>query len=178
MHTCPFLQLQFLTRNCQIASAVQKFVLPFVISLPPPPPVLPRSLPFKPNMTPQASYFDSEAPHLEDPPGEWGERLSGFQKLLVLRAIREEKTVFAMRVFVQKHLGTAFAESPPFDLQAAYGDSVCTTPLIFILRWVITVVVLTRIHKLAIGGLLLQVASTSKIAVFAIACPDRFNAIS
>ncbi|CAN0536890.1 unnamed protein product, partial [Laminaria digitata] len=80
-------------------------------------------------------YVDSDAPHSEDPPGEWGDgkRLSEFQKLLVLRAIREEKTVFAMRVFVQKNLGAAFAESPPFDLQAAYGDSVCTTPLIFIL---------------------------------------------
>ena len=33
----------------------------------------------------------------------------------------------------QKNLGAAFAESPPFDLQAAYGDSVCITPLIFIL---------------------------------------------
>ncbi|CAM9419366.1 unnamed protein product, partial [Ectocarpus fasciculatus] len=38
-----------------------------------------------------------------------------------------------MRVFVQKNLGAAFAESPPFDLQAAYDDSVCITPLIFIL---------------------------------------------
>lgn len=34
---------------------------------------------------------------------------------------------------LQKNLGTAFAESPPFDLQAAYGDSACITPLIFIL---------------------------------------------
>eukprot|EP00752_Nemacystus_decipiens_P017827 g15983.t1 len=84
----------------------------------------------------KAKFFDSEAPHLEEPPGEWGGeggRLTEFQKLLLLRAIREEKTVFAMRVFVQKNLGAAFAESPPFDLQAAYGDSVCVTPLIFIL---------------------------------------------
>ncbi|CAM9936766.1 unnamed protein product [Ectocarpus sp. 6 AP-2014] len=86
----------------------------------------------------KAKYFESEAPHLEKPPGEWGGdggRLSEFQKLLLLRAIREEKTVFAMRVFVQasKNLGAAFAESPPFDLQAAYEDSVCITPLIFIL---------------------------------------------
>lgn len=37
------------------------------------------------------------------------------------------------RLLPQKNLGPAFAESPPFDLQAAYGDSVCVTPLIFIL---------------------------------------------
>ena len=52
----------------------------------------------------KARFFDSEAPHLEQPPGEWGGdggRLTEFQKLLLLRAIREEKTVFAMRVFVQ-----------------------------------------------------------------------------
>lgn len=75
---------------------------------------------------------------MEDPPGDWATRLSPFQKLLLLKAIREEKTVFAMRVFVQTNLGAEFAESPPFDLQAAYGDSVCTTPLIFILRYTTT----------------------------------------
>ncbi|CAN0046856.1 unnamed protein product [Scytosiphon promiscuus] len=96
---------------------------------------LPRAVESSPSDW-KAAYFDSEAPHLEEPPGEWGGtggRLSEFQKLLLLRAIREEKTVFAMRVFVQKNMGDAFAESPPFDLQAAYGDSVCVTPLIFIL---------------------------------------------
>lgn len=54
----------------------------------------------------KTKFFDSEAPHLEEPPGEWGGnggRLTEFQKLLLLRAIREEKTVFAMRVFVQVH---------------------------------------------------------------------------
>ena len=39
----------------------------------------------------------------------------------------------SVRPMPQKNLGAAFAESPPFDLQAAYGDSVCVTPLIFIL---------------------------------------------
>ncbi|CAM9791900.1 unnamed protein product, partial [Choristocarpus tenellus] len=63
----------------------------------------------------------------------WSDRLSDFQRLLLIRALCEEKTVFSMRVFVQQSLGEAFAESPPFDLEAAFGDSTSSTPLIFIL---------------------------------------------
>lgn len=96
----------------------------------------------------QERYSDCEAPHLQEPPGKWASCLSEFQKLLLLRAIREEKTIFAMRVFVQKNLGTTFAESPPFDLQAAYEDSVCTTPLIFILRCA----VISKIYRLGKKG--------------------------
>ncbi|CAM9370487.1 unnamed protein product [Discosporangium mesarthrocarpum] len=81
----------------------------------------------------KARYHDSESPHLEDPPPGWADGRSDFQKLLLIRALREEKTVFAMRVFVQQRLGSMFAESPPFDLEAAFADSTNSTPLIFIL---------------------------------------------
>ncbi|CAM9220423.1 unnamed protein product [Chrysoparadoxa australica] len=78
-------------------------------------------------------YFESTSPHAEDPPGEWSSKLSNFQHLLLLRAMREEKLVFGLRLYVQKELGEYFGESPPFDLEAAFHDSVSTTPLIFIL---------------------------------------------
>lgn len=41
--------------------------------------------------------------------------------------------MFGMQVYVARAIGDYFTESPPFDLEGAYGDSNCVTPLIFIL---------------------------------------------
>merc|ERR1719181_592851 len=77
--------------------------------------------------------IDSGTPQYSKLPGGWEEKLSSFQQLLVLRAFRPEKLVFGVRRFIVRELGELFAESPPFDLNAAYDDSTCITPLIFIL---------------------------------------------
>jgi len=59
--------------------------------------------------------------------------VTAFQRLLVLRALREEKTVQGVREFVRCQLGPTFYEAPPFDLEGAYNDSTSQSPLIFIL---------------------------------------------
>jgi dynein heavy chain len=79
------------------------------------------------------AMVDSGTPQYSKLPGGWEEKLSSFQQLLVLRAFRPEKLVFGVRRFIVRDLGELFAESPPFDLNAAYDDSTCITPLIFIL---------------------------------------------
>lgn len=79
------------------------------------------------------AFIDSVAPQYSKLPGAWEDKLTSFQKLLVLKAFRKEKVVFGIRVFVGRELGTQFTESPAFDLAAAYEDSTKTTPLIFIL---------------------------------------------
>jgi dynein heavy chain len=61
-----------------------------------------------------------------------GESLSTFQRMIVTRMLREEKSVVATREFVRAQLGPFFCEPPPFDLEGAYGDSSAQTPLIFI----------------------------------------------
>ena len=66
-------------------------------------------------------------------PGGWDARLNPFQRLLVTRALRDEKTVFAVREFVRAQLGDPFTEPPPFDLEGAFSDSSAATPLIFVL---------------------------------------------
>jgi len=53
--------------------------------------------------------------------------------MLVLRALCTQKTVFAMRVYIDREFGKQFTESPPFDLQGCYDDSTALTPLIFVL---------------------------------------------
>ena len=56
-----------------------------------------------------------------------------FQKLMILRVIRQEKLIIAVKKYVKNTLGPVFIESPPFNLKAAFDDSTATTPLIFIL---------------------------------------------
>ncbi|GMH64342.1 hypothetical protein TL16_g03940 [Triparma laevis f. inornata] len=81
----------------------------------------------------KATFFGDAPPHEAKLPGEWESKLTNFQRLLVLVAFRPEKLVFGVRVYVVKELGQLFAESPAFDLEAAFSDSTNMTPLIFIL---------------------------------------------
>ncbi len=79
-----------------------------------------------------SAFMESKTPHeiqLEEP---WN-KLSPFQKLLLLRVMRGEKLVEAIVLFVFQQLGERFTVSPPFDLEKAFQSSTHKTPLIFIL---------------------------------------------
>jgi dynein heavy chain len=66
-------------------------------------------------------------------PGDWDVKLDSFQRLLLLRVLRPDKLVAAVRGYVQGQLGQRFVEPPPFDLDACFADSGPLTPLIFVL---------------------------------------------
>ena len=78
-------------------------------------------------------FFVSDQPHAEPLPSDWDDKLTSFQRLLLIRSLREEKVSYAMKAFVGKSIGEFFTESPPFDLTGAYADSQAMSPLIFIL---------------------------------------------
>lgn len=80
-----------------------------------------------------ADWSALENPHEEGLPGDWDDRITPFQRLLLIRALHKEKIRTASREFVVQTLGGTYAESPPFDLHGAYADSTCMTPIIFIL---------------------------------------------
>jgi dynein heavy chain len=65
-------------------------------------------------------------------PGKW-DLLNEFQKLLIIRAIRNEKIVPLVQEFVKVKLGHKFIEPPSFDLSGSFEDSSRRSPLIFIL---------------------------------------------
>lgn len=74
----------------------------------------------------------------EDPqnvplPHVFEERLNPFQKLMLTKVLREEKMVHGCKEFVKSELGEKFIESPPFDLLAAFTDSLSVSPIIFVL---------------------------------------------
>ncbi|KAG8234154.1 hypothetical protein J437_LFUL014944 [Ladona fulva] len=64
---------------------------------------------------------------------EWDKKLRDFEKLMLLKAMKEEKLVFGITQFVKENLGKVFIESPPVNLNMLYQDTSNVTPLIFIL---------------------------------------------
>ncbi|KAI9090456.1 dynein heavy chain and region D6 of dynein motor-domain-containing protein [Phlyctochytrium arcticum] len=77
--------------------------------------------------------FDSSTPQEVPLPGRWKDTLGSFQKLCILRALRPDKMIPAIALFIVEVLGTKFVEPPPFDLASSYGDSNPCAPLIFVL---------------------------------------------
>ena len=66
-------------------------------------------------------------------PSGWEERLSTFQKLILVRCITPDKLVPAITDFCQSKMGVKFIEPPAFDLGASFSISTAVSPLVFIL---------------------------------------------
>lgn len=46
----------------------------------------------------------------------WDEKLTPFEKLMIIKCLREEKLVFAIAQYVSTSLGAVFIESPTVQL--------------------------------------------------------------
>uniref|UniRef100_A0A4X1VFN7 Dynein axonemal heavy chain 3 n=1 Tax=Sus scrofa TaxID=9823 RepID=A0A4X1VFN7_PIG len=76
--------------------------------------------------------YDSAWPHEEKFPGSW-KLLQGLERLVILRCLRPDKMIPAIRRFIAENMGNVYIEAPTFDLQGSYSDSSCCAPLIFVL---------------------------------------------
>jgi len=59
--------------------------------------------------------------------------LTAFQKLIILRAFRPEKLLFAFQKFVVEQMGKFYVEAPPTGMDIMYKNLDPTTPLVFVL---------------------------------------------
>ncbi|XP_058809206.1 dynein axonemal heavy chain 6 [Phymastichus coffea] len=63
----------------------------------------------------------------------WDLFLTDIEKLMLLKALKEEKLIFGVTSFVKKNLGQQFVESPIITLQVLYPDTSKVIPLVFVL---------------------------------------------
>lgn len=79
------------------------------------------------------AIFDLSNPLEAKFPGYWNTKINQFQKLLILRCIRQDCLIGAITEFVSTRMGKEFVQSSPLKLKEIYLDSNRYSPLIFIL---------------------------------------------
>ncbi|ETE63288.1 Dynein heavy chain 11, axonemal, partial [Ophiophagus hannah] len=77
-------------------------------------------------------WVDSECPEKEKLPQEWKNKTS-FERLIILRALRPDRIIYALRDFVEEKLGSKYVDGTRIDLAKSYEESSPATPMFFIL---------------------------------------------
>jgi len=72
-------------------------------------------------------------PENNNPAVNWDSILNPFEKLMIIRAFKEEKLICAISNYVSVELGKNFVESPEVSYRLLYTNTSSTLPLIFIL---------------------------------------------
>jgi len=81
-------------------------------------------------------WFLSTRPEPENAslPGEWETKCEDkLKKMIILRCLRPDRVIFAIRNFVEHHMKKEFVEIKPTSLQEVYDESEPSTPIIFVL---------------------------------------------
>ena len=69
-------------------------------------------------------WIEMPAPEEEDLPGDWPKKTTPFSKLLLVRALRQDRMTAALSKYISEYLGTNFMVQQPFDMEDTYLDSV------------------------------------------------------
>lgn len=89
---------------------------------------------FENNLSEWKKFYDLANPQDNPLPSPFGEESDdSMRRLVVLRCVRPDKLVPAIRMYVVSRMGQSFVEPPPFDLRDSYDDSSNVTPLVFVL---------------------------------------------
>lgn len=79
------------------------------------------------------NWYELEAPEAKPFPDAFDQRLTKFQRLLVVRCLREDRTMIASTTFIAETLGGRYIEPIPLNLDSIAVESTCRTPVIFLL---------------------------------------------
>ena len=77
-------------------------------------------------------WIESEQPEKMPLPQEW-KRLGGFQRLQVVRAVRPDRMMLAIALWVRESIGSKYVDAIPFDLRVSFEDSAPAVPIFFLL---------------------------------------------
>ncbi|CAF1186132.1 unnamed protein product [Adineta steineri] len=77
-------------------------------------------------------FVESEAPEKEKFPQEWKSKTS-LQKLCLMRALRPDRMLYALSLFVEEKLGRKYVENRTIELSRSYEETTKATPIFFIL---------------------------------------------
>lgn len=84
----------------------------------------------------EKAYILSRSPPISNEdtlPNDWNNRLNSFQRLILLRILRPEKVITAIKSLIIEENSKNFLDNLPFNLQQAFMDSNQKTPIIFLL---------------------------------------------
>ena len=77
-------------------------------------------------------FVESECPEKEKFPQEWKNKTS-LQKLCMMRALRPDRMTYAMRNYIEEHMGGKYVETRQIELALSFKESGPATPIFFIL---------------------------------------------
>lgn len=80
-----------------------------------------------------AKWILSPVPEAESLPGEWDNKLTELQRMLIVRSLRLDRSLNASVNFISNNLGARYVEPPPFNLRAVFESSTPGLPIIFVL---------------------------------------------
>ncbi|XP_055691880.1 dynein axonemal heavy chain 3 [Lutzomyia longipalpis] len=87
---------------------------------------------FTENLDKWKEFFELPEPHKNPLPSPY-ESVDDVSKLIILKALRPDTVIPAVRVFIIAHLNETFVQPPSFELSTSFADSSPKTPLIFLL---------------------------------------------
>jgi len=79
------------------------------------------------------AWITTPDPQSSPLPEPWNSRLNSLQKMVALKAFREEKVIFAVKTYVTENMGESFVQSPPVVLSEVMKDTRPDVPVIFVL---------------------------------------------
>ncbi|ETN24826.1 hypothetical protein PPTG_01014 [Phytophthora nicotianae INRA-310] len=78
-------------------------------------------------------WCDAEKPELKPLPGQYKTSITPIQLLHLVRVLRPDRMIFALRSFLSDTFGKQMVQQPPFDMEAAYQETSASTPMFFVL---------------------------------------------
>ncbi|KAH7469345.1 Dynein alpha chain, flagellar outer arm [Phytophthora ramorum] len=78
-------------------------------------------------------WCDAEKPEVKPLPGQYKTSVTPVQLLHIVRVLRPDRMIFALRSYLSDTFGKQMVQQPPFDMEATYQETSASTPMFFVL---------------------------------------------